>query len=97
MYGYTFFLDPMHLPDPAELPLELVKAPLHFIKDPEKEAPEWLLEWNKKIQSADGFIMVSAEYNCGIPPALSNMLDHFPPASFRHRPCGIITYSLGEQ
>jgi len=81
--------------DPAELPFELVKVPLHFMKEPEKEAPEWLLEANKKIQSADGFLVISAEYNCGIPPALSNMLDHFAPSSFRHRPCGIITYSLG--
>ncbi|ODN03850.1 NAD(P)H-dependent FMN reductase C4B3.06c [Orchesella cincta] len=59
--------------DPAELPFEVVKVPLFFMKDPEKEAPEWLLETNKKIQDADGFIVVSAEYNCSIPPALSNI------------------------
>lgn len=65
------------------------------MKDPANEAPEWMLDINKKIQEADGVIFVSSEYNCGIPPALSNMLDHFPPASYRHRPCGIVTYSLG--
>ncbi len=63
------------------------------MKDPDSEAPEWLVEWNDKIKNADGFIVVSAEYNSGIPPPLSNMLDHFPPDSFRHRPCGIISYS----
>jgi len=81
--------------DPAEHPFEVVKSPIHFMKDPEKEAPEWLLEMNTKIQNADGFIVVSAEYNCGIPPALANVMDHFPPASYRHRPCGIVTYSPG--
>jgi len=81
--------------DPAEMPFELVKTPLHFMANPEKDAPCWLLEANTAIKNADGYIMVSSEYNCGIPPALSNMLDHFSPASFRHRPCGIVTYSLG--
>jgi len=80
--------------DPAELPLEVVRVPLHFMKEPEK-APEWMHETNAKIKSADGFIIVSPEYNCSLPPALTSMLDHFPPGSFRHRPCGIITYSPG--
>ncbi|ODM93600.1 NAD(P)H-dependent FMN reductase C4B3.06c [Orchesella cincta] len=81
--------------DPAELPFEIVKVPMHFMVEPEKEAPEWMLETNKKIQNADGYIIVCPEYNCVIPPALCNMLDHFPPSSFRHRPCGIVTYSAG--
>jgi NAD(P)H-dependent FMN reductase len=43
------------------------------------DAPSWMKEVNEKIKSADGYIIVSAEYNCGIPPALSNMMNHFPP------------------
>ena len=30
------------------------------------------------------FVIVTAEYNCSLPPALTNLLDYFPPASFRH-------------
>ncbi|CAG7837113.1 unnamed protein product [Allacma fusca] len=80
--------------DPEALPMEILKVPLHFFPSPEK-APEWLRENDAKIRGADGFLILSAEYNCGIPPALSNLIDHFPPASYRHRPVGIVTYSMG--
>ena len=30
-----------------------------------------------QLRQADGFIVVSGEYNHSIPPALSNLLDHF--------------------
>jgi len=87
-------LEPVML-DPLELPFELLKVPLQWMKEPEKDAPEWMLEVNEKIKSADGFIVVSPEYNSGVAPALANMLDHFAPSAYRHRPCGIVTYSMG--
>lgn len=67
------------------------------MNDPENEAPEWMLDINEKIQEADGFIVVSGELNCAISPTLSNMLDYFPPSSFRHRPCGIVSYSISKK
>ena len=78
-----------------EMPFQLLITPLHFMADPVAEAPAWLRDANQAILDADGFVIVSTEYNCGIPPALSNMMDHFPPASFRHRPCGLVIYSMG--
>ena len=39
--------------------------------------------------------IVTPEYNCSLPPALTNLLDHFPPASFRHKPATIAAYSVG--
>ena len=39
--------------------------------------------------------IVTPEYNCSLPPALTNLLDHFPPASFRHKPATIAAYSMG--
>ena len=80
--------------DPREMPFELVKTPLHFMSNP-AEAPGWLKDANQKIIDADGFFIVSAEYNSTLPPGLTNMLDHFPTASFRHRPVGLIGYSMG--
>ena len=77
------------------MPFELLRQPLHFMPD-QSAAPEWLRAANKSILEADGFVVVTPEYNCGLPPALVNMLDHFPPASYRHRPVGIACYSLGE-
>ena len=46
-------------------------------------------------QESDGFLIVTPEYNCSLPPALTNLLDHFPPASFRHKPASIAAYSMG--
>jgi len=75
---------------------EMVKVPIHFMPNPE-QAPDWLKAAHEKIKTADAFIIASAEYNCTQPPALTNMMAHFPPASFRNRPCGIVSYSPGEE
>jgi NAD(P)H-dependent FMN reductase len=79
--------------DPLELNFEVVKAPFHWL--PKEQQPKLWVDLDEKIRNADAFLIVSAEYNNGIPPALSNTFDHFAPASFRHRPCGLITYSMG--
>ncbi|HUW54845.1 MAG TPA: NADPH-dependent FMN reductase [Rhodanobacter sp.] len=43
----------------------------------------------------DGFLIVSGEYNHGIPPAMKNLLDHFLEEYF-WRPSGIVCYSAGQ-
>ncbi|CAG7820547.1 unnamed protein product [Allacma fusca] len=80
--------------DPEEMNFEMLKCALHFYPNRD-DAPQWLKDADAVIRDADGFLVVSTEYNSSIPPALSNMLDHFPPASFRHRPVGILTYAKG--
>lgn len=40
-------------------------------------------------------MVVCAEYNHSVPPALKNLLDHFGPAEFAFKPSGIVTYSTG--
>ncbi len=80
--------------DPATLPFEILKTPLHFYRNP-AEAPKWLHDTNDLIKEADGFIFLSPEYNFTLSPALTNMVDHFPPSSFRHKPAGVVTYSMG--
>ena len=47
-----------------------------------------------QIKAADAFIVVSGEYNHSIPPALSNLLDHFLEEYF-WRPSAIVCYSAG--
>ena len=74
------------------MPFELVKKPLHWYQD-QKSAPEWLQKAGKLIREADAFVVISAEYNNGIPPALSNLLDHFAPDWYQQRPTLIVTYS----
>ena len=60
------------------------------------EAPSWMTETKTKLENSSGFIFVCAEYNATIPPALTNLLDYFPPNIFRHKPASIVTYSMGE-
>lgn len=78
--------------DPMEFNLPLLD---NMYKEYEKgEAPETLQQLADIIKPADGYIIVSAEYNHSIPPALSNLLDHFLEEYF-FKPSGIICYSAG--
>jgi NAD(P)H-dependent FMN reductase len=81
------------LVDPA-----VVKLPLldRMYKEYEKgKAPAVLEELATLYRAADAFIVVSAEYNHSIPPALSNLLDHFLEEYF-FRPSAIVCYSAGQ-
>lgn len=89
--GHTF-----EIIDPEEFQLPVLKQPLHFYRDPTK-APDILHKLNKKVQEADAYVIISAEYNRSIPPALTNIMDHFPPASYAFKPSAIVTYSMGRQ
>ena len=57
-------------------------------------APAVLEELAVLYRSADAFVAVTAEYNHSIPPALSNLLDHFLEEYF-FRPSAIVCYSAG--
>jgi NAD(P)H-dependent FMN reductase len=58
------------------------------------QAPENLERLAGQIRKADAFLIVSGEYNHSIPPALSNLLDHFLEEYF-WRPSAIVCYSAG--
>lgn len=80
--------------DPLEMDFPVLKQPLHFY-GPNETPPDWLVQRNALIESAHGYVVVSGEYNRCIPPALTNMMNHFPPKSFRCKPCSIVCYSMG--
>ena len=46
------------------------------------------------LNVADGFIVVSGEYNHSVPAALKNLLDHYQ-SEYHYKPSGIVTYSAG--
>ncbi len=78
--------------DPIEYNLPMLDKMFKDYK--QGEAPEKMQKLAEILEKADGFIMVSAEYNHSVPPALKNLLDHFQREYF-FKPCGICTYSVG--
>jgi NAD(P)H-dependent FMN reductase len=80
------------LVDPLELQLPLLDR--MYKEHPKGQAPESLEKLATLYRAADGFVIVSGEYNNGIPPALKNLLDHFLEEYF-WRPSGIVCYSQG--
>jgi NAD(P)H-dependent FMN reductase len=57
-------------------------------------APKAMETVGEILSTADGFIVVSAEYNHSIPAALKNLLDHFQ-SEYLYKPSAIVTYSAG--
>lgn len=80
--------------DPEEYDLPVLKTPLHFYPDQSK-APESLRKLNEIVNAADAYIILTAEYNRSMPPALTNLMNHLPPPSFEYKPSGMVGYSQG--
>ena len=80
------------LVDPAELGLPLLDR--MYKEYPKGEAPEVMERLAGIYRAVDAFVIVSGEYNHGIPPALKNLLDHFLEEYF-WRPSAIVSYSAG--
>jgi len=78
--------------DPLEYPLPLLDR-MYKEYEPH-EAPGVLQDLARIIIAADAYIVVSGEYNHTVPPALSNLMDHFLEEYFR-KPSAIVCYSAG--
>ena len=80
------------LVDSMEYPLPLLDQ--MYKEFPVDTAPPEMISVSRILAAADGFIIVSAEYNHSIPAALKNLLDHYQSEYF-YKPSGIVTYSAG--
>ena len=58
------------------------------------EAPEAMERIAEALRSADGFVVLAAEYNHSVPAALKNLLDHYQ-SEYLYKPSAIVTYSAG--
>jgi NAD(P)H-dependent FMN reductase len=64
-------------------------------KDPPakyKKLHDKLAPLAKLYARADGFCVVSAEYNHSVPPGMTNLIDYFL-AEYKYRPSAIVCYS----
>jgi NAD(P)H-dependent FMN reductase len=84
------------LVDAAELKLPILDVMWKEVKDSDAEEhaalKAKLLPLADLYARADGFCVVSAEYNHSIPPGLSNLIDYFLEEYF-FRPSAIVCYS----
>ncbi|MXS82785.1 NADPH-dependent FMN reductase [Nitrosomonas oligotropha] len=80
--------------DPLDFDLGLIFKP-HFAYAQGK-APAQLQSLAEKIAAADGYVMVSPEYNHSLSPALTHLLNHFGSSLFSYKPSAIVTYSAGQ-
>ena len=78
--------------DPMEYPLPLLDY-MHKEYD-EGEAPENMEKISQMLKKAEAFVVVTGEYNHGIPPAMKNTLDHFQ-KEYLFKPSAIVSYSAG--
>ncbi len=80
------------LVDPEAYPLPLLDK-MYKEYTPET-VPPVLARLAPIIKSADAYLIVTAEYNHSVPPALSNLLDHFL-EEYNFKPSAIACYSPG--
>lgn len=78
--------------DPLEYNLPLLNK--RYKEYEPGKAPKEIEKLHKIFEDSDAFIVVSAEYNHSIPPALSNTLDYFG-KEFSYKPSAIVCYSNG--
>lgn len=52
---------------------------------------DYTKKWSKTIEEADAFIIVLAEYNSGMPPAIKNAIDYLH-QEWQYKPVAIMSY-----
>ncbi|NND60605.1 MAG: NAD(P)H-dependent oxidoreductase [Gammaproteobacteria bacterium] len=78
--------------DPLEYPLPMLDK--MYNEYAEGKAPEAMEQVASILRQAHGFVIVSAEYNHAVPPALKNLLDHYT-RLYNYKPSAIVSYSKG--
>ncbi len=76
--------------------LDLAKINLPFLDEPQlprlkKYTREHTRNWSRVIESADAFILVTAEYNHGYPAPLKNALDYLY-HEWNYKPVAFVSY-----
>jgi len=79
--------------------IDLARVKLPFLDEPKSPSDgdyqhEHTKRWSETIKQADGYIIVTAEYNRGYPAPLKNALDTLY-SEWEGKPVGLVAYSNG--
>lgn len=80
--------------DPLEEAYQLPALDRMYKEYGEGDASENMERIAKLLDEADGFVVVTGEYNHSVPPSLKNLLDHFQ-KEYQFKPSAIVSYSAG--
>lgn len=82
----------VELLDLGEINLPLMNEPVHPIM--RQYEHEHSKQWSAKIEEADAFVFVTAEYDYSYPASLKNALEYLV-HEWAYKPAGIVSYSAG--
>jgi NAD(P)H-dependent FMN reductase len=76
-----------------KLPVYDEPVPPAMVVEPDNYANEHSRRWAKEIARHDGYVLVSPEYNYGMPGSVKNAIDYlYHP--WKGKPIAIVTYGL---
>ena len=78
--------------DLGEINLPVMNEPVHPVT--RQYEHEHTKQWSTKIDEADAFIFVTAEYDYSYPASLKNALEYLV-HEWAYKPAGIVSYSAG--
>jgi len=82
----------VELLDLGKINLPLMNEPIHpMMRQYEHDHTK---QWSAKIEEADAFIFVTAEYDYSYPASLRNALEYLL-HEWAYKPAGIVSYSIG--
>ncbi len=77
--------------DLRDYPLPFFELPASPARAPREYPDEAIERWGRKVDSADGFVFVTSEYNHGYPASLKNAIDHLFP-EWHRKPVAFVGY-----
>jgi len=78
--------------DLGELNLPVMNEAVHPVM--KQYEHEYTKQWSAKIEEADAFIFVTAEYDYSYPASLKNALEYLV-HEWAYKPSGLVSYSIG--
>ena len=81
--------------DFQNVPVDLRDIRLPFLAEPGTRSEDFDTErWREMVNGADGFVVITPEYNHSIPAVLKNAIDHLN-KEWNNKPVAVLSYGAG--